>query len=113
MKLSSLSGEVAVLLDLGNALSLYAGIAALISFDFTVKEVLIMAIMLSFSDNLFSESAVASRVGVSWWFISGIRIGLAFIAATIINLTWSGGPELAKYGFISDQDVELTGWGEI
>jgi len=113
MKLIGLSGEAAVPLVLGNALNLYAGIAAIISFDFTVKEVFIMAIMLSFSHNLFIESAVASRVGVSWWFISGIRIGLAFIAATIINLTWSGGAELAKYGFISDQDVELTGWGEI
>ncbi|HLR70922.1 MAG TPA: nucleoside recognition domain-containing protein [Pseudogracilibacillus sp.] len=113
MKLIGLSGEAAVPLVLGNALNLYAGIAAIISFDFTVKEVFIMAIMLSFSHNLFIESAVASRVGVSWWFISGIRIGLAFIAAIIINLFWSGGTELAKYGFISGQDVNLSGWGEI
>ncbi|GAA0448643.1 MAG: nucleoside recognition domain-containing protein [Bacillota bacterium] len=108
-----LSGEAAVPLVLGNALNLYAGIAAIVSFDFTVKEVFIMAMMLSFSHNLFIESAVASRVGVNWWLISGIRIGLALFAAIIINFLWNGGAEQAAYGFISSANPELTGWGEI
>src|SRR5699024_3297606 len=86
-----LPGVSAMTLVLGNALNLYAGIGAIISFDFTVKEVFIMAIMLSFSHNLFIESSVASRVGVSWWLISGIRIGLALFSALIINLVWQGG----------------------
>ncbi|NBJ69626.1 MULTISPECIES: nucleoside recognition domain-containing protein [Clostridia] len=113
MGLFGLSGEAAVPLVLGNALNLYAGIAAIVSFEFTVKEVFIMAIMLSFSHNLFIESAVASRVGVSWWFISGIRVALALIAGTVINLVWNGGAEQAVYGFISNSDPALNGWIEI
>src|SRR5699024_11339614 len=68
MGLFGLPGEAAVPLVLGNSLNLYAGIAAIISFDFSVKEVFILAVMLSFSHNLFIESTVASRVGINWWF---------------------------------------------
>lgn len=110
MGLLGLSGEAAVPLVLGNALNLYAGIAAIISFDFTVKEVFIMAIMLSFSHNLFIESTVASRVGVNWWLISGLRVGLALMAAFVINLVWSGGAEQAQYGFITSQSAGFNGW---
>src|SRR5699024_2301219 len=66
MEFIGLPGEAAMPLVLGNTLNLYAGIGAIVSFDFTVKEVFILAIMLSFSHNLFIESAVASRTGVSW-----------------------------------------------
>ncbi|QKY69912.1 nucleoside recognition domain-containing protein [Lentibacillus sp. CBA3610] len=113
MGLLGLSGEAAVPLVLGNALNLYAGIAAIVSFEFTVKEVFILAVMLSFSHNLFIESAVASKVGVSWWLISGIRISLALLSAIVINLMWNGGGEAAQYGFISSSDVVLNGWEEI
>ncbi|HEX6593069.1 MAG TPA: nucleoside recognition domain-containing protein [Bacillota bacterium] len=108
-----LSGEAAVPLVLGNALNLYAAIAAIISFEFTVKEVFIMAIMLSFSHNLFIESTLAARVGVSWWFISGIRISLALLSAVFINLVWTGGSDIAQYGMISNEDPVLNGWIEI
>lgn len=113
MGVLGLSGEAAVPLVLGNALNLYAGIAAIISFDFSVKEVFIMAVMLSFSHNLFIESSVASRVGVSWWFISGIRIALALVSAVVINLVWSGGAEQAQYGFISSASTTFDGWGSL
>ncbi len=113
MGLLGLSGEAAVPLVLGNALNLYAGIAAIVSFDFTVKEVFIMALMLSFSHNLFIESTVASKVGVSWWLISGIRLGLALMSAVVINIVWQGGSESAQYGMISSANVMLDGWTDI
>jgi hypothetical protein len=113
MGLIGLPGEAAVPLVLGNALNLYAGIGAIISFDFSVKEVFIMAMMLSFSHNLFIESTVASRVGVSFWLITGIRIALALLAGIVINLLWRGGSEPASYGLLSSSDVVLNGWGEI
>ncbi|WP_042222504.1 nucleoside recognition domain-containing protein [Oceanobacillus manasiensis] len=112
MGLLGLSGEAAVPLVLGNTLNLYAGIAAIVSFEFTVKEVFILAVMLSFSHNLFIESAVASKVGVSWWLISGIRIGLALLGGLVINLVWHGGAEKAQYGFITATDNVPAGWGE-
>ncbi|WP_163970519.1 nucleoside recognition domain-containing protein [Oceanobacillus halotolerans] len=113
MGLIGLSGEAAVPLVLGNALNLYAGIAAIVSFEFTVKEVFILAMMLSFSHNLFIESTVASKVGVSWWLIAGIRIALALLAAFFINLLWNGGAEAAQYGLIASSDPALNGWFEI
>lgn len=113
MKLIGLPGEAAMPLVLGNALNLYAGIGAIVSFDFTVKEVFILAIMLSFSHNLFIESTVAAKVGVNWWLISGIRVGLALVSAFLINLAWSGGSESAQYGFIASSEVELTTWTAI
>ncbi|WP_068673041.1 nucleoside recognition domain-containing protein [Oceanobacillus sp. Castelsardo] len=112
MGLIGLSGEAAVPLVLGNFLNLYAAIGAIISFDFTVKEVFIMAMMLSFSHNLFIESAVATRVGVKWWIIISVRVGLAIFSAVIINLFWNGGTEAAQYGFIAAQEMP-NGWGEI
>lgn len=110
MHLLGLPGEAAMPLVLGNALNLYAGIGAIVSFEFTVKEVFIMAMMLSFSHNLFIESAVASRVGVSWWLISAVRVALALISAVIINLFWSGGSEIAQYGFIRSTSIDLDDW---
>ncbi|MFA1819184.1 nucleoside recognition domain-containing protein [Virgibacillus oceani] len=113
MALFGLSGEAAVPLVLGNALNLYAGIGAIVSFEFTVKEVFIMAVMLSFSHNLFIESAVAAKVGVKWWLIVGIRVGLAIFAGIVINLVWNGGGELAQYGLIQASETAPAGWGEI
>lgn len=113
MHLIGLPGEAAMPLVLGNALNLYAAIGAIVSFEFTVKEVFIMAMMLSFSHNLFIESALASRVGVSWWLISGIRIALALFSAIVFNIVWQGGSEMAQYGLISSSGVELETWTAI
>ncbi|MYL49140.1 hypothetical protein GLV98_06575 [Halobacillus litoralis] len=108
-----LSGEAAVPLVLGNFLNLYAGIAAIISFEFTVKEVFILAVMLSFSHNLLIESTVAKRVGVSWWFVAGVRLSLALASAALINIFWKGGSETAKYGFAPEKTADPNGWTEI
>ncbi len=113
MRLIGLPGEAAMPLVLGNALNLYAGIGAIVSFDFTVKEVFIMAMMLSFSHNLFIESALASRVGVNWWFIVALRVTLAIVAAITINLVWQGGSEMAQYGLIATETVAPDSWGAI
>ncbi|GAB3801344.1 nucleoside recognition domain-containing protein [Virgibacillus kimchii] len=113
MSLFGLSGEAAVPLVLGNVLNLYAAIGAIVSFEFTVKEVFIMAVMLSFSHNLIIESAVASKVGVNFWLIIGIRVGLAVFSALTINFFWQGGGEQARYGLISSSEAVPAGWAEI
>lgn len=110
MQWIGLSGEASVPLVLGNTLNLYAGIAAIVSFDFTVKEVFIMAMMLSFSHNLFVESSVASKVGIRWPIVVGIRLMLAIIAAITINLLWPGGQEIAQYGLVSSNQQIPEGW---
>lgn len=113
MKWIGLSGEAAVPLVLGKFLNLYAGIGAIVSFDFTVKEVFILAVMLSFSHNLIIESSVASKVGVSWWVVVGVRLALALLSAAVINLVWQGGGETAQYGLISQTEQAPDGWSEI
>ncbi|SIS43224.1 nucleoside recognition domain-containing protein [Salimicrobium flavidum] len=109
MSALGLSAEAAVPLVIGNFLNLYAGIAAIISFDFAVKEVFIMAVMLSFSHNLILESAVAKKVGVSWWFVVGLRLSLAIFSAWLINAFWSGGQQLASYGFAQPGESDPSG----
>ncbi|WP_375534034.1 nucleoside recognition domain-containing protein [Alteribacillus sp. HJP-4] len=105
-----LPGEAAIALVLGNMLNLYAAIGAILSMDLAVKEVFILAVMLSFSHNLFVESAVAVKVGIRMSVVLAVRVGLAIFSAVVINLIWQGGQEQAKYGFVaqSQETVPAT-----
>ncbi|CAM3480245.1 nucleoside recognition domain-containing protein [Aeromicrobium ponti] len=110
MNLIGLSGDAAIPLVLGNFLNLYAGIGAILTLDLTVKEVFIIAVMLSFSHNMLIESGVALKVGVKLWVILAVRFGLAFLSAIVINLVWHGGSETAKYGFIPAKEEQVSGF---
>ncbi|WP_413378445.1 nucleoside recognition domain-containing protein [Alkalihalobacillus sp. 1P02AB] len=109
-----LPGEAAIPLVVGNFLNLYAGIGAILSLELTVKEVFILALMLSFSHNLIIESAVAKKVGLRVSVVLAVRIGLALVAAFLVNILWQGGQETAQYGFIGTSDSAaaepVTGW---
>lgn len=109
-----LSGEAAIPLVLGNVLNLYAAIGAILTLDLSVKEVFILAVMLSFSHNLFVESAVATKVGIRMSVVLGVRVGLALFSAATINFFWQGGAEKAQYGLVtSGQLADVTGWSSI
>lgn len=109
MGILGLSGDAAIPLVLGNFLNIYAAIAGVLSLELTVKEVFIIAVMLSFSHNLFIESAVAVKVGIKMWMIILIRISLAIVSALIIQLVWQGGDNIAQYGLMTVQEVEVDG----
>ncbi|MEK3976265.1 nucleoside recognition domain-containing protein [Psychrobacillus sp. FSL K6-1267] len=113
MGLIGLRGEAAIPLVLGNALNLYAGIAGILSLELTVKEVFILATMLSFSHNIFIETGVALKVGVKLWIVLVVRFGLAIVSAVVINLVWQGGGEVAKYGVVTATQNIPDGWLEI
>lgn len=113
MRIFGLSGEAAIPLVIGNFLNLYAGIGAILSLELTVKEVFILALMLSFSHNLLVESTVAAKVGLKLWIILLVRLGLAFVSAIVVNLTWQGGGKTAQYGFVSQSSDNPNGWLEI
>lgn len=85
-----LSGEAAVVLVAGNAVGLYSAIGAMMSLDLSPQELLIVALMLSFSHNLLVETAVTKRLGVSYWGVMAYRVGLAIVAALLLNglFTW-------------------------
>lgn len=109
MNLIGLSGDAAIPLVLGNFLNLYAGIGAILTLDLTVKEVFIIAVMLSFSHNMLIETGVALKVGVKLWVVLTVRFGLALVSAIVINLVWQGGSETAKYGFIPAKEEQVSG----
>lgn len=113
MALLGLSGDAAIPLVLGNFLNIYAAIGAILTIDLTVKEVFIIAIMLSFSHALPIESAVAKQVGVRVWIMVAVRLGLSFFSAIVINLVWQGGGQVAKYGLVQSQQESVSGWGNI
>lgn len=113
MGLFGLSGDAAIPLVIGNALNLYAAIGAILSLELTVKEVFILAMMLSFSHNLFVESTVAMKVGVKMWIILAVRIGLALTAGIVINLVWQGGGDIAQYGMVPEVTAQPETWGAI
>jgi hypothetical protein len=114
MQWIGLPGEAAIPLVLANLLSFYAGIGAILSLDLSVKEVFILAVMMSFSHNLIIETAVAVKVGVRATVVVSVRIGLALISAVLIHWFWQGGGEAAQYGFIPPSSAEeVTGWFSI
>lgn len=114
MGLLGLSGDAAIPLVLGNFLNLYAAIGAILSMEFTVKEVFILATMMSFAHNLIIESTVAAKVGVKLWVVVSVRVFLAIISAVVINLVWQGGSETAQYGLISNTaNEQISGFGPI
>ncbi|MGK7379504.1 nucleoside recognition domain-containing protein [Planococcus sp. 1R117A] len=110
MGIFGLSGDAAIPLVLGNALNLYAGIGGILSLELTVKEVFILAVMLSFSHNIFIETGVALKVGVKLWVVLVVRFGLAALSGIIINLVWKGGGETAQYGFAPEVAAAPESW---
>lgn len=113
MGLIGLPGEASLPLVLGSTLNLYAGIAAIISFSFTVKEVFILAVMLSFAHNLIIESTVAAKVGVRWQVVVGVRLALSLMSAVLIHWFVPLSEANAEYGYSVNETVVPAGWIEI
>ncbi|XJZ26902.1 nucleoside recognition domain-containing protein [Bacillota bacterium Lsc_1132] len=109
MKLLGLSGDAAIPLVLGYFLNLYAAIGAILTLHLTIKEVFILAVMLSFCHNLLVESSVAVKTGVKLWIVLTVRLGLSFGSALIINLVWHGGGEAAKMSLIDPNAARPDG----
>ncbi|CAN5815759.1 nucleoside recognition domain-containing protein [soil metagenome] len=113
MALIGLPNEAAIPLTLSNLLNLYAAIGAILTMDLTVKQVFILALMLSFSHSLPVEAAVCRRIGVSVSLVIGFRVALAVTAAAAVNLLWGGGEAVARYGLAPITEQEPSGWDGI
>ncbi|MEH7350024.1 nucleoside recognition domain-containing protein [Gottfriedia acidiceleris] len=110
MSFIGLKGDAALVLVLGNVLNLYAALGAMLPMDLTVKEALILAVMLSFSHNLFVETTVATAVGVRASFVVLVRIGFAILSAICIHFFWSGGTEIVHKGIAVAESANQSGW---
>ncbi|UWG95566.1 nucleoside recognition domain-containing protein [Dehalobacter sp. DCM] len=113
MHFFGLTGDSALVLVLGNFLNLYAAVGAILTMDLTIKQVFILAVMLSLSHNMLVETAVITRIGVKPWISAGIRLVMAFAAAKIIDVFWQGGQTMAQYGLVPSPSGILTSWTEI
>jgi hypothetical protein len=111
MSLVGLPGEAAIPLTLGFFVGLYAGIGAILSLTLEVKEVFILAVMLSFAHHLLVETAVIKKMGIPSWIGVSIRLVLAFSSAFAIHHLWDGGKEIAKYGLVASNDETFQSWG--
>ncbi|OYD07560.1 hypothetical protein CHM34_11065 [Paludifilum halophilum] len=108
-----LPGEAAIPLVLGNLLNLYAAIGAMLPLELKVKEVFILAVMLSFSHALPLESAVCKRAGISSLLITSVRMGLAAVSGALIHAFWNGGQETVRFSGGGPAEETVSGWGEI
>lgn len=86
MKFLGLPGKTAIVLVLGNLVGLHAAVGAIASLSLSIREITILAIMLSFCHSLPVETAVSRKIGLSSSTILIIRAATAIILGFIFNL---------------------------
>lgn len=85
MGVFGLPAEAAIPVTLGLVSGLYAAIGAVATLGLGAKEVLVIAVMLSFAHNLFVESAVTHRLGIPFRTVVGLRLGLAVVGGLAVH----------------------------
>ena len=86
MGLFGLPGEAAIVLVMGNVVNLYAAIGAMASLTLSLKEISILAIMLSFCHSLLVETVLAKKIGLSAVKVIAVRVALAVVSGIAFNL---------------------------
>jgi len=86
MGLFGLPGEAAIVLVMGNVVNLYAAIGAMASLTLSIKEISILAIMLSFCHSLLVETVLAKKIGLSAVKVIAVRVALAVVSGIAFNL---------------------------
>ncbi|SHM77551.1 Nucleoside recognition [Caldanaerovirga acetigignens] len=81
-----LPGEAALVLVLGNLVNLYAAIGAIVSLSLSLKEIAILAIMLSFCHSLPVETALAKKIGLSAVSVISVRVVLSVISGLAFSI---------------------------
>lgn len=86
MSFLGLPGETAIVLVLGSLVNLYAAVGAIVSLSLTIREITILAIMLSFCHSLPVETAISKKIGLPAIVVIAIRVMLAVISGFVFNL---------------------------
>lgn len=85
MGIFGLPGEAAIVLVMGNVVNLYASIGAMASLTLSIKEISILAIMLSFCHSLLVETVLAKKIGLSAVKVIAVRVALAVVSGLAFN----------------------------
>ncbi|MGB4329244.1 MAG: nucleoside recognition domain-containing protein [Tenuifilum sp.] len=113
-KLIGLRGEAAIAFVTGVFLNIYSVIAVLSQLTLTLREVTIIAVMSLIAHNLIVETAVQSQTGSKAWHMVILRLGMAFVAAFLLNLTLPPLDQVLGHTVNHDQTqslyVHLHGW---
>ena len=86
MGLFGLPGEAAIVLVMGNILGMYAAIGAMAPLSLPIREISILAIMLTFSHSLPVETVLTKKIGISAVRVIAVRVTLAVISGVAFNL---------------------------
>lgn len=86
MRIFGLPGEASLALMMGYGVNIYAAIAVMLSIELTVREVTIIALMISFAHSLAIETAVTKAVGLKVRTVLITRLTFSIIAGIIANL---------------------------
>ena len=113
-KLVGLRGEAAIAFVTGVFLNIYSVIAVLSQLTLTLREVTIIAVMSLIAHNLIVETAVQSQTGSKAWHMVILRLGMAFVASFLLNLTLPPLERVLGHTVNHDQTlslfVHLQGW---
>lgn len=80
-----LPGESAVIFISGAMAGTYAGIAAMMTIQLTLRQATIIGLMIALCHALPMECAVNRKTGSSFWKMAVIRITMAFVCALYLN----------------------------
>jgi hypothetical protein len=83
--LIGLPGETAIIFMTSIFCPLYAPIALIATMSLGLREATILAIMCLIAHNLIVESSVQAKTGSSFWKMTLLRIGMAFVIAFFLN----------------------------
>ncbi len=85
-QLIGLPGESALVFISGYCVNIYSAIAVIVTLDFSVRSITILAVMCLCAHNMFIETAVQKKTGSSAIRIVLVRTLSAFILAFVLNL---------------------------
>ncbi|NLY11181.1 MAG: hypothetical protein GX020_05795 [Firmicutes bacterium] len=74
MRVFGLSGKAALALFSGYFINLYAAIGVILTLSLTLKELMIIGVMLMLSHSLFMELAISKKAGCSLFYVLLVRL---------------------------------------
>lgn len=86
MQFVGLSGEAALVLSLGYLLNHYAAIGMMLSLSLPIRDMTILAMMMTIAHSLPLEIAVNRKTGVKVGALLSLRITLSFLGGMILNI---------------------------
>lgn len=92
MGLTGLPGEAAIAFLTGALINSYAAIGIIIALPLTPWQLTTLALMLNLCHELFVETAVLKKIGITVWPVVAVRIGGALLIGVLMNITgrWWG-----------------------